>query len=324
MSFKKVAIAVVAAAAVAAALAGCSKNSSSASSTNSAIKICVYTHGDGGTFWTVAQNGAEAAAKQLGVTLDYQGSSNDSAKQAQTIEAGVKGGCQGIAASAPDPSAIKTAMLDAKAANIPTVTLNSGSTSFQSLGAFTHFGQDEGVAGEAAGTQLNTLGVTNVLCPIQEAANSGLTDRCNGVAKTFKGTVTQLNVDGALADPTGAQAKIKAALDANPSIDGVIALNADVATGSVLPAVQAESGRKIQIGTFDMSNDALKDIKAGTISFAIDQQQYAQGYFAVMALFQAITNGIEIGGGLPVATGPSLVTSSNVDAVISGVAAGTR
>lgn len=324
MSFKKFAVAGVAAAAVVIALAGCSKGTPSASGTNSNIKICMYTHGDGGTFWSVAQNGAEAAAKQLGVTLDYQGSSNDSSKQAQMIEAGMKGGCQGIAASAPDPDAIKTAMLSAHSAGIPTVTLNSGATVFQDLGAFTHFGQDEATAGEAAGTKLNEMGVTNVLCPIQEAANSGLTQRCQGVAKTFKGTVTQLNADGALADPSGAEAKIKAALDANPSIDAVIALNADVATGSVLPAVKAESGRKIQVGTFDMSTDALNAIKDGSLSFAIDQQQYAQGYFAVMALYQAITNGIELGGGQAVMTGPSLVTKDNVDKVISGVAAGIR
>ncbi|MEJ6506514.1 MAG: hypothetical protein QNL53_00005, partial [Microbacteriaceae bacterium] len=38
------------------------------------IKICVYTHGDGGTFWSVAQAGAEKAGEDLGITIDYQGS----------------------------------------------------------------------------------------------------------------------------------------------------------------------------------------------------------------------------------------------------------
>lgn len=325
MSFKKFAVTAVAATAVVVALAGCSSNSNSASgsSTNSSIKICEYTHGDGGTFWSVAQKGAEAAAAETGVTLDYQGSSNDSAKQASTIEAGIKGGCQGIAVSAPDPAAIKSALQAAEKAGIPVVTLNSGATAFKDLGAFTHFGQDEVVAGEAAGEKMNALGVTNILCPVQEAANSGLTERCAGIAKTFKGTVTNLNVDGALADPSGAEAKIKAAIDANPNVDGIVALNADVATGSVLPAVKA-SGKKIQVGTFDMSTDALNSIKAGDLAFAIDQQQYAQGYFAVIALYQAITNGIQLGGGQAVLTGPSLVTVDNVDAVIAGVAAGNR
>ncbi len=326
MTFKfKMASVAAVAAVVAMTLAGCSAGATGSSTTASAKsnKVCVYTHGDGGTFWSVFQKGAQAAAKDLGVTLDYQGSTNDSAKQAQTITAGIAAGCQGIAASAPDPAAIKAPMLAAHAAGIPTVTVNSGSSVFAELGAFTHIGQDEIVAGQAAGKKFNDLGLKHILCPIQEAANSGLTDRCKGAAETFTGTVTNFNVDGALADLTGAQAKILAALQADTTIDGIFALNADVASGAALPAATA-SGRSIKIGTIDMSADALKDIKAGTIAFAIDQQQYAQGYLAVVLLNLAINNGNEVGGGLPIYSGPGFVTSDNVDSVMALVAAGTR
>ena len=63
----------------------------------------MYTHGDGGGFWSVAKKGAEKAADDLGVELDYQESDNDPEAQAQLIEAGVSGGCDGIAVSAPEP-----------------------------------------------------------------------------------------------------------------------------------------------------------------------------------------------------------------------------
>ena len=62
---------------------------------NKDIKICMYTHGDGGGFWSVAKKGAEQAAEDLGVTLDYQESNNDPQAQAQFIEAGVDSGCDG-------------------------------------------------------------------------------------------------------------------------------------------------------------------------------------------------------------------------------------
>lgn len=328
MSFKmKMAGAVATAALVAASLAGCATSSDSSSDAAGAdtkdVKICVYTHGDGGTFWSVAQAGAEQAGKDLGITVDYQGSTNDAAKQAQTIDAGVAGGCQGIAASAPDPDAIKDAMLAADAAGIPTVTMNSGSAVFADLGAFTHVGQDEIVAGREAGKKFNELGLTKVLCPIQEAANVGLQERCQGAAETFNGEVVNFNADGALADLSGAQAKILAALQADPAIDGVFTLNADVASGAALPAAQA-SGRDITIGTVDMSADALQSIKDGDIAFAIDQQQYAQGYLSVVLLYLAITNANELGGGLPMYTGPGFVTADNVDVVIDYVDAGTR
>jgi len=246
------------------------------------IKICVYTHGDGGTFWSVAQAGAEQAGEDLGITIDYQGSTNDSARQAATIEGAVSAGCTGVAASAPDPGAIEQAMLGLADAGIATVTMNSGSDVFKSLGAFTHVGQDEIVAGREAGYKFNDLGATNILCPIQEAANVGLTDRCAGARETSTGSVTDFNLDGGLQDLTAASAKIKAALEADPTIDAVFALNADIAAKAVC-RVQ-DLGRDIFIGTVDMSEDALNAISAGDIVFAIDQQQYAQGYLSVVLL----------------------------------------
>jgi len=319
--FKAVAIA----SAVALMLAGCSQSAapSESANPNASEKICVYTHGDGGTFWSVAQKGAEAAAADLGVTLDYQGSNNDAAKQAQTIDAGVAAGCSAIAASAPDPEAIKTAMLAAHAAGLPTVTMNSGSAVFAELGAFTHVGQDEIIAGEQAGLKFNAMGVKHVLCPIQEAANVGLEQRCQGLKNTFKGTVTNFNLDGGLADLTASTAKIQAALQADPSIDAVFALNADIAAKAVLPAEQA-LGLTLKVGTVDMSPEALDAIAAGTMEFAIDQQQYAQGYMSVVLLHLALSNGNEMGGGQPIYSGPGFVTKDNVDKVKALVAAGTR
>jgi len=321
---KKIGMAALAVAAAATlTLSGCSASNGGSSNANKDLKICVYTHGDGGTFWSVFQKGAEAAAKTLGVTLDYQGANNDAAKQASTITAGVAGGCKALSVSVPDAGAIKDPLAAAEAKGIPVVTVNSGAHDYLALGAYTHIGQDESVAGEAAGTKFNALGVKNLLCVIQEANNSGLNQRCAGAKKTFKGTVTELNADGALADPTGAQAKIAAALAANKAIDGIFTLNADVATGSALPAIQA-AGSKITLGTVDLSKDALADIKSGTIAFAIDQQQYAQGWMAVALQYLALTNGNELGGGLPIYTGPGFVTKDNVDNVIKYTAAGTR
>ncbi|CAB4610065.1 MAG: substrate-binding domain-containing protein [Actinobacteria bacterium] len=319
MSLKMKALALAAVAAI--ALSGCS--AAAPADDTKDLKICVYTHGDGGSFWTVAQKGAEAAAKDLGVTLDYQGSNNDSAKQASTIDAGIAAGCQGIAASAPDAGAIKDAMLKAHDAGIPTVTMNSGSSVFAELGAFTHVGQDEIIAGQQAGLKFNAMGVKHVLCPIQEAGNSGLADRCKGLAQTFTGKATNFNLDGGLADLTAASAKIKAALQADSSIDAVFALNADIAAKAVLPAAE-ELGLSLKIGTVDMSPEALQAIADGKMEFAIDQQQYAQGYLSVVLLYLNLTNGHELGGGQPIYSGPGFVTADNVANVQDLVAAGTR
>ena len=95
MKAPKLGLAVAVAAAM--VLTACSSGTDSdsgggdgSSSDNADMKICMYTHGDGGGFWSVAKKGAEKAADDLGVDLDYQESNNDPEAQAQFIEAGVR------------------------------------------------------------------------------------------------------------------------------------------------------------------------------------------------------------------------------------------
>jgi simple sugar transport system substrate-binding protein len=326
MKIKKIAVAVVAASAL--VLTACSSDTSTteevvvAADAGADYKICMVTHGDGGGFWSVAKAGAVKAGEDLGVTLDYQESNNDAEAQAQLIEAGVAGGCQAIAVSAPNPDAIKDAMAKATAAGIPLVTMNSGSAVFKELGAFTHVGQDEIVAGREAGTKFKEAGATKILCPIQEQNNIGLQERCDGAKETF-GNVENLQLSAGLADLAKSQAEIQAKLESDPTIDGVFALNADIATAAALPAAQA-TGRDIMIGTVDLSGDAVQAIADGDIAFAIDQQQYAQGYMSVVLLYLNLLNGHDLGGGLPMYTGPGFVTKDNAARVQELATNGTR
>jgi simple sugar transport system substrate-binding protein len=308
-------------------LAGCASGTDGddddgGSNDNADIKICMYTHGDGGGFWSVAKKGAEKAADDLGVDLDYQESNNDPEAQAQFIEAGVDAGCDGIAVSAPNPDAIQGAMDKADEAGIPLVTMNSGSDSFQALHAFTHVGQDEFIAGQAAGEKFKELGATKVLCPIQEANNIGLQQRCDGAKDTF-GNVENLQLSAGLADLSKSEAEIQAKLESDTSIDAVFALNADIATGSALPAAEAV-GRELTIGTVDLSGDAVQAIADGDMAFAIDQQQYAQGYLPVVLLYLNKINGHVLGGGQPMYTGPGFVTQENAEQVQELAEEGTR
>jgi simple sugar transport system substrate-binding protein len=310
-------------------LSACSSTSSGSGSSStsgdsagaSELKIAMITHGDGGSFWSVAKKGAEDAAKAMNVNLDYEESNNDPQKQAQLIEAAVTGGAQGIAVSAPNPDAIKDALAKATSAGIPIITLNSGSTVYKELGAITHVGQDEEIAGEGAGEQLKAAGGTNLLCVIHEQNNTGLQDRCAGAAKTFGGKVTDFQVTGT-SDPTKTANEIAAKLQADTSIDSVLALNPDIAMAAVESVKTA--GSKAKLATFDLSGDVVKAIEGGTILFAVDQQQYLQGYLPVVFLALYNRNANTVGGGQPVLTGPGFVTKDNAAKVASLAEAGTR
>ncbi|MEV4288175.1 sugar ABC transporter substrate-binding protein [Nonomuraea bangladeshensis] len=283
-------------------------------------KYAVITHGGAGdAFWDVVKNGAEAAGEQYGVTVTYQGD-GDPAKQSQLIDQAVAEKVDGLVVSMANPDALKEAIGKAVAAKIPVVTINSGADSSKAFGALTHVGQSEDVAGRGAGEQLKAAGVTKLLCVIHEAGNVGLDQRCKGAEETLGGAVERLQVDiGNLADVTS---KVTAKLQSDKQVNGVLALNPAVAVAA-RDAVR-DSGSTAKVATFDLSADVVDAIKAGEVLFAVDQQQYLQGYLPITFLRLYTTNLNTVGGGLPVNTGPGFVTKDNADQVAKLAEAGTR
>jgi simple sugar transport system substrate-binding protein len=285
------------------------------------LTIAMVTHGDGGSFWSVAKKGAEDGAKAMGIELKYSESNNDPEKQAQMIEAAVTEGVDGLAVSAPNPDAIKSAVQTAVDAGIPVITLNSGAEESAALGAITHVGQTETIAGEGAGQKLKDAGATKMLCIIHEQGNVGLNQRCEGAKSSFGGEVENLQVAGT-ADVSTTLTEIQSKLESDTSIDAVLALNPDIAMAARDAAQGANS--EATVATFDLSGDVVKAVKDGSILFAVDQQQYLQGYLPVVFLTLNKTNANTVGGGQPVLTGPGYVEKDNADTVEKLAEEGTR
>jgi simple sugar transport system substrate-binding protein len=267
------------------------------------------------------KKGAEQAAKDEGVKLIWSPSNNDPQKQAQLIDAAISQKVDGLAVSVPNYDAIKDSLAKAKAAGIPIITLNSGVDQFKEIGAITHVGQTEEIAGVAAGAKLKEAGVKKVLCVIHEQNNIGLQQRCDGVKKGFGGPVTNQQVKGT-ADLATTQTEIKSKLQADKSFDGVITLNPDIAAQAVTAVKGANSSAKV--ATFDLTPGVIKDIQSGTVLFAVDQQQYLQGYLPIVFLKLFKNNANTVGGGQPVLTGPGFVDKTNAATVQKLAAAGTR
>jgi simple sugar transport system substrate-binding protein len=287
----------------------------------SGLTFAMVTHSDEGSFWSVVKKGAQQAAKDEGVKLIWSPSNNDPQKEAQLIDAAVSQKVDGLAVSVPNADAIKGSLAKAKSAGIPIITLNSGQEDSKALGAITHVGQDESVAGKAAGARLKSEGAKKVLCIIHEQNNIGLQQRCDGVKQGFGGGVTNLQVKGT-ADIATTQTEIKSKLQADKSYDAVMALNPDIAVASATAIKGASSEAKL--ATFDVNPDVIKDIKSGTIDFAVDQQQYLQGYLPIVFLKLFKTNANTVGGGQPVLTGPGFVDKDNAATVEKLAGEGTR
>jgi simple sugar transport system substrate-binding protein len=312
-------------AAAALVLTGCSGTGQEPTNSNDAgatldLTYAVVTHsGPGDAFWDRVKSGAEKAGDDYGVTVTYN-SDPDPAKQSQLIDNAVAQSVDGIVVSMANPDGVEASVKRAVAAGIPVVTINSGIERSAEFGAITHVGQSETVAGEAVGTRLSDAGVGNVLCVIQEAGNVGLEERCKAAASTFSGSMQNLQVDGT--NDAEVKATIKSKLQADSTIDGVLTLGGQYAIDAV--GAVDESGSSAQVATFDLSDDVVADIEAGTILFAVDQQPYVQGFIGVTALYLRSTNGNDLGGGQPVYSGPAFVTKDNAAQVAEFAANGTR
>jgi simple sugar transport system substrate-binding protein len=285
------------------------------------LTFAMVTHSDEGSFWSVVKKGAQQAAKDEGVKLIWSPSNNDPQKQAQLIDAAISQKVDGLAVSVPNYDAIKDSLNKAKAAGIPIITLNSGLDQYKQIGAITHVGQTEAIAGEAAGAKLKAAGVKKILCIVHEQNNIGLQQRCQGLKKGFGGTVTNLQVKGT-ADLATSQTEIKSKLQADKSYDAVMALNPDL--GEAAKTAVKGAGSSAKVATFDLNPNVIKDIQAGNILFAVDQQQYLQGYLPIVFLKLYKINANTVGGGQPVLTGPGFVEKSNAAVVAKLAAAGTR
>ena len=241
-------------------------------------------------------------------------------KQVSGINAAIASKVNVIATSVPDASALKDPLSKAAAKGIEIITVNSGAGAFADLKTFeVHVGQDEEIAGEGAGKQFTLAGAKSVVVVIHEASNSGLTARAKGVKKTFKGTTKTLVIPDAKSDIPGTQAKIKAYFAANKGTDALLGLDPDV----TVPAQQvAPSGTKV--GTFDVNPAVITGIKGGNILFAIDQQQYLQGYLPVVFAMLFVTNLNTVGGGGQVLTGPGIINKANAAKVAALAGKGTR
>ena len=289
----------------------------------SAVKIAVVTHGDTGSFWSVFKKGVDQAAKDMksrGVSVTQVYANNDVVKQVAGINAAIAGKVNVIATTVPDASALKGVLTKASARGIEVITVNSGLGAYDSLPTYeVHVGQTEDVAGQGAGKVFKAAGAKKVLIVIHEASNSGLQQRADGVKSILgAGGVQVLSIPNAKSDIPGTKAKVAAAFKANKSLDGFLGLDPDV----TIPCLDViPKGTKA--GTFDVGG-AIKEILAGRLLFAIDQQQYLQGYLPVVFGMLFVTNGNTVGNGAPVLTGPGIINKTNAARIAALAKQGTR
>jgi simple sugar transport system substrate-binding protein len=279
-------------------------------------RIIVVTHGQASdSFWAVVRNGVETAAKETHSDVEYRAPEEfDLAAMSQLVDAAVASKPDGLVVSIPDAAFLGKSIQAAVAAKIPVISINSGLEVSRKLGCLMHIGQEEESAGREAGQRMKAMGVKQAVILNQETGNVALDLRIKGFRDGFEGPFHHVQVFPVKIDFKLCHDAVTAYLQRNLDVDGILALGPVAAE----PALQAldEMGKltKIKLCTFDISPAVIQALVKKQMSFALDQQQWLQGYLPVVFLANYAKYGSILQNGL-ILTGPSFVTPDNVEQV---------
>ena len=262
-----------------------------ASADDHIANIIVVTHGsDADGFWGVVRNAVEAAAEDTGANVTYRNpSTGDLNEMAALIEASAAQSPDGLVVSIPDASIL------------------GGPISAAELGAMMHVGQPEYDAGLGGGQKTASMGGSGGVCFNHEPFNTALLDRCQGFAD---GLGEDLNMVEVSKDFNDIKNTVLAYMTSNPGTGAVMAVGPTGCDPTIEAIEELGMAGDVVVGCFDLSPAIVQGVIDGTVAYAIDQQQFLQGYMPIVVLNLMHRNGTLPGNSIN--SGPGFVTLSNV------------
>ncbi len=233
-------------------------------------------------FFVSMNAGAQAAAQELGVTVDWQGPQQyDSTLQIPIVSAVAAAQPDFVFISPTDGQALIAPLKALGEAGIPVMTLDSdvNDTSAR-LGNIT---SDNLLGGKQAADALaKLLGEKGEVAVLNEQPGVTTTDlRQQGFEQqiaTYPG-IKYLGVGRDKDDVNGAAATASALLAKNPDLNGFFAT--DTANGAGAANAVQTSGRDVKVVAFDAEPEEVTALKLGHIQTLIVQKAYDFGQLAV-------------------------------------------
>jgi simple sugar transport system substrate-binding protein len=271
------------------------------------------------SFFPPLYQGANDAAKTLGVKLNYIpiDEADIEASSARTMQAAIAQHPDVIVVGDFITTVVDPLIKQAVAAGIPVYVNQSGRDQWKDDGAFGYVGQDPTEVGHVGADRLHAAGAKNILCVINVPGNPYLQRICDGVSEQAKAAgITSVNLELPTADSTDqnkVSRDIGAYMQSHPGIDAIFTENAAVGTAATAAVETAQMTGKVSVGTMEVSSVALDQIKSGKLLFLINEQPYLDGFYGVLFAYHYAKFGLAPVG--EVATGPSVIDKTNIDKI---------
>ena len=269
---------------------------------------------DSDSWWNTIKNGIALAGKQMGVTVEYRNPpSGDLADMARIIEQATASGPNGIITTLADYDVLSGPIRAAVDQGVDVIIMNSGTPEqARELGALMYVGQPEYDAGFAAGLRAKGDGIGSFLCVNHYISSPSSTQRCQGFADGLGIELGNQMIDSGQ-DPAEIKNRVLAYLSANPKTEAILTLGPTSADPTLLALADNGMAGDIYFGTFDLGDEIVKGIKAGTIKWGIDQQPFLQAYLPVVVMTNYHRYGVLPGNNIN--SGPGFVTKDGLTLV---------
>jgi ribose transport system substrate-binding protein len=274
-----------------AAACGGTPASSSPTATGKAF-IPLISKGFQHQFWQAVKQGAEKAATQFNVRIDFQGPENESQvdKQLEMLQTVLNQKPSALCFAALDSKAAIPLLQKFKDAKIPVIGFDSGVDSDIPLA--TAATDNIAAAGAAADKMAGLIGGTGDVAIVahDQTSRTGI-DRVKGFTDQIKNKYPNIKIVATQyggGDQLKSTDLTKAILQANPNLKGVFGANEGSAIG-VLNGVK-ESGKsgKVTVIGYDSGQQQMDAIRAGTEAGAITQDPIGIGFKCVEAAVNAL------------------------------------
>lgn len=273
-------------------------------------------------FYITMRKGAEAAAKDLGVNLVFQGASDfNPVTQVPVLNAIIGRKPSAILIAPTDKTQLVQPLKQAVDAGIPVLTVDTfiGDGHYQTGSGdadfpISYIASDNILGGQIAARALaKAIGdkgkvyVSNVKPGISttDQREQGFKDE---MKKHSNITVleTQFNED----DANKAASQFQSVYARNSDLAGVFGANLFSAMGAANGVKQAGKNGAVKVVAFDAPTSIVGEIKSGNVDIAIAQHPAEIGYFGVVAAFAHLT-----GQSVPslIGTGFTVIDKSNID-----------
>ena len=245
-------------------------NNAAGDSANKSITFALSTQAN--SFMVKMREGAQKKADELGLTINFQDASDDSATQANQLANAAATGAGAVIVNPTDSDAMAPAVKQLTDAKIPVVAVDRAVNNAE---VSSYIASDHVGGGKQAAKALSEAihGEGEILVLQGKTGSSASRERGQGFDEGLKDS-PNIKV---VAKQTAEFERVKGLdvttnlLQAHPNVKAIFAENDEMALGAI-EALGDKAGKDVIVVGFDGVEDALKAIKEGTMYASIAQQ----------------------------------------------------